>query len=95
MLNFVTTATDANKRAQSLDCKVKKWQGVPDDVLSVNASHKEKASALAQAATAFQLGKKGVVVDRMQTALSAFEQQKFQARPSKESPALQDMVGPA
>ena len=78
LTNFSTHASEANRRAVALDAKVKKWQGVPDDVQSLNTWHKERAAAMSAAATAFS-SKKALQVDRMHQAVAAFIQLRLEA----------------
>ena len=78
LTNFGTHASEANRKAVALDTKVKKWQGVPDDVLSLNAWHKERAAAMSAAASAFS-SKKTLQVDRMHASVAAFIQLRLEA----------------
>ncbi len=68
---FASAADDANKKAGQLDWKVKRWQDVPEEVLSLVDGLKKETAAYHSCAGAFRLsGKKGLSSDKMSSSMT-------------------------
>ena len=58
---FTSAADDCHKKSQQLDSKVKRWQDVPEEILSMVESLRQETNTYHACASAFRLsGKKGL-----------------------------------